>query len=253
VPVDLILDAFIIAANAVLAVRLCLSGLGRRYRSFFLFLIFEFLRNLVILPLNPTGTAYYKVWVLTEPMEWMLYVLVVLEIYSLVLADYRGLYSAGRWCLMLAVGVSLVSAALTLAAPVHAVEQSQLMTYYYVAERAVYFSLAVFLLTILALLMRYPIVLNRNIIAHSLIFSIYFLGNTCSYQLLSAGGFRMIGVVRLAIILLGLGSLGAWLVSLSRAGEERRQQLHPAWMPGREEELVGQLRRLNFALQGLIN
>ena len=251
--VDLILGAFTIAANAMLAARLCLSGLGRLYRSFFLFLIFEFLRNLAILPLDPRGRAYYKIWVLTEPMEWIFCVLVVLEIYSLVLADYRGLRAAGRWCLMLAVAVSLVGAALTLAAPVHAVEQSQLMTYYYVAERAVYFSLAVFLLTILALLMRYPIVLNRNIIAHSLIFSIYFVGNTCSYQLLTASGFRMIGVVRLAIALVGVVSLGAWLAALSRAGEQRRQQLHPAWMPGREEELVGQLRRLNFALQGLIS
>ena len=250
-PVDLILDDFIIAANAMLALRLCLSGLHRRYRYFFLFLIFEFIRSLTILPLDPGGRAYYKIWVLTEPMEWLFYALVVLEIYSLVLADYRGLYTAGRWCLMLAVGVSLACAALTLAAPVHSVQQSQLMTYYYVAERAVYFSLAVFLLTILTLLMRYPIVLNRNIIAHSLIFSIYFLGNTCLYQLLSAGGFRMMGVVRLAVTLLNAGTFGAWLLALSRAGEQRRQQLHPSWMPGREEELVGQLRRLNLALQGL--
>ncbi|HVN06181.1 MAG TPA: hypothetical protein VMT86_17285 [Bryobacteraceae bacterium] len=251
--VDLIRDAFMIAVTAMLAVRLCLSGLSRRYRSFFLFLILEFARDLALLPLNPSGAAYYKVWVLTEPMEWLFYALVVLEIYSLVLADYRGLYTAGRWCLMLAVGVSLACAALTLAAPVHSVQQSQLMTYYYVAERAVYFSLAVFLLTILALLMRYPIVLNRNIIAHSLIFSTYFLVCACSYQLLSAGGFRMIGVVRLAITLLNVGTLGAWLVALTQAGEQRRQQLHPSWMPGREEELVGQLQRLNFALQGLIN
>ena len=62
------------------------------------------------------------------------------------------------------------------------------MRYYYVAERAVYFSLVVFLLSILGFLMQYPITLSRNIIVHSMVFSVYFLGNTVLYLLLSMLG-----------------------------------------------------------------
>jgi hypothetical protein len=40
----------------------------------------------------------------------------------------------------------------------------------------------------------------------------------------------------------------AWLALLNPAGEARKQQLRPQWMPGREEELVHQLNYLNTAL-----
>jgi hypothetical protein len=35
---------------------------------------------------------------------------------------------------------------------------------------------------------------------------------------------------------------------LNKAGEQRRQRLHPARLPGREEQLIGQLNSLNMAL-----
>ena|SRR5579871_2950046 len=247
------LDYLIIAATALLAARIYLSGLRGRYRSLFLFLIFEVLRGCAFAPMAPAGRAYYWTWICTEPMEWLLYILVVLEIYALVLRDYRGLATAGRWCLMFAIVVALFAAGASLLAPSNYTQQSPLVAYYYYAERAVYFSLVVFLLTILGLLMRYPIVLNRNIIAHSLIFCAYFLSITIIYQLLVSNGFRVMPLVRYSMDLLNLGILGAWLLLLNRAGEKRKQQLRPSWMPGEEEELVGQLNRLNLAMQSLIS
>jgi hypothetical protein len=247
-----VLDFLIIAATAALAARLQFSGLRLRYRAFFSFLLFEVLRGIAFAPLNQAGHTYYRVWTITEPMEWFLFVLVVLEIFSLALQDYPGLATVGRWSLVVAVGIALVAAAATVFAPSHASEQSQLMTYYYLAERAVYFSLAIFLLTILALLTRYPVVLNRNIIVHSLVFSLYFLFITFIYHLMNTSGLRVINLVRYSIESANLGILFVWLALLRPAGEQRKQQLRPHWMPGREEELVGQLNRMNLALQSLI-
>jgi hypothetical protein len=55
----------------------------------------------------------------------------------------------------------------------------------------------------LALLMRYPITLNRNVIIHS-VFSAYFLSNTAIFSPLR---------------LLNLGALGTRLAMLNKAGE----------------------------------
>jgi hypothetical protein len=243
-----ILDLLILAGTAILSVRLLATGLHRRYRVFFSFLIFETLRLGVVACLESASDAYQKFFVLTEPLEWLLFVLVVLEIFALVLQDYRGLATVGRWALITAVLVALLASGITLMAPSQTTIQGHLMRYYYVAERAVYFSLVVFLLSILGFLMQYPITLSRNIIVHSMVFSIYFLGNTVLYLLLSMSGAGSAPAVGHALSAVTLAAVGAWLMLLNPAGEVRKLRLRPQWMPGREEELVSQLNHLNAAL-----
>jgi hypothetical protein len=245
-----ILDLLIIACTAVLSVRLFTTGLYRRYRVFFFYLIFATSRFIVLDSLNQASNSYQYVWVLTEPLEWLFYVLVVLEIYALVLQDYRGLSTAGRLTLIAGIVVALLASAIILMAPSQSVlvQKSHLMRYYYVAERAVYFSLMAFLLSILGLLMRYPITLSRNIIVHSMVFSVYFLANTVIYLLLSVRGKGSIAAVTYAISIITLTAVGAWLVLMKQAGEHRKVRLRPQWMPGREEQLVSQLNHLNAAL-----
>jgi hypothetical protein len=245
-----ILDLLILAGIAILSVRLYVTGLHHRYRVFFFYLIFATLRNGVVVSIGQQSNTYQKIFVLTEPLEWLFLVLVVLEIYALVLQDYRGLSTAGRWALITAVIIALLASGLSLMAPSQAmfIQRSHLMRYYYVAERAVYFSLAVFLLSILSLLMQYPITLSRNIVVHSMVFSVYFLGNSLIYLLLSMRGKGSIPMVSWALSGITLAAVGAWLVLLNPAGELRKLRLRPQWMPGREEQLVSQLNHLNAAL-----
>jgi hypothetical protein len=243
-----ILSLLIAAGTASLSIRLFAIGLYRRYRIFFFYMIFATVQLGVLASIGEDNGAYQKVWVLTEPLEWLFYVLVVLEIYALVLQDYRGLATVGRWALITAVVVALLASGISLMAPSHLTRQGTLMRYYYVAERAVYFSLVVFLLSILGFLMQYPITLSRNVIVHSMVFSVYFLGNTFLYLMLSMRGFESIVAVTNALSLITLAAVGAWLLMLNPAGELRKVSLRPQWMPGREEELVSQLNHLNAAL-----
>jgi|SRR5580658_502186 hypothetical protein len=241
-----ILNLLIVAGTAILSARLFVAGLHRRYRVFFLYLIFATLHVGVLACIKPGADTYERVWVLTEPFEWLFYVLVVLEIYALVLQDYRGLSTVGRWALIVAVLVALSASGISLMAPSLLTGQGRLMRYYYVAERAVYFSLVVFVLTILGVLMQYPITLCRNIVVHSMVFSLYFLGNTVLYLLLSMFGKDTIPAIAYEAVT--LAALGIWLVMLNPAGELRKLRLRPHWMPGKEEELVSQLNQLNAAL-----
>jgi hypothetical protein len=241
------LDLLILAGTAILSVRLFSTDLYRRYRVFLIYLIFATLRSSVSTILAQKSNAYQKFWVLTEPIEWLLYVLVVLEIFALVLQDYRGLATFSRWALITAVLVALLASGISLMAPSQST-QSHLMRYYYVAERAVYFSLVAFLVSILGFLLQYPITLSRNIVLHSMVFSVYFLCNTVLYLLLSMRGFAVLPQVSEALSAVTLAAIGAWLVLLNPAGELRKLRVRPQWMPGQEDVLVGQLNQLNAAL-----
>jgi hypothetical protein len=55
-------------------------------------------------------------------------------------------------------------------------------------------------------------------------------------------------VVRYSLYIITLGALGAWLAMLNPAGELRQLRVRPQWMPGRDEQLVNQLKHLNAAL-----
>jgi hypothetical protein len=244
-----VFDLLIVAGTAVLSIRLLTTGLYRQYKAFLLYLIFATLHSGVLTIPRPDSKLYYEIWIWTEPVEWLFFVLVVLEVYSLVLQNYRGLATAGRWFIMAAVAVALLASALMVIAPSHHSSQGPTLTYYYIAERAVYFSLVVFLLTTLGLLMRYPIPLSRNVIVHSVVFSIYFFAVTIIYTVLSMFGPGVITAVTLALDGVMLAALVIWIAMLNPAGEEKHERhLRPNWAPGREEELVGQLNNLNAAL-----
>jgi hypothetical protein len=242
------INVLIVVGATLLSARLYFLGLHRRYPAFVLFLMFFGMQSAVLTVLSRTSGAYQRVWLLTEPIEWILYVWVVLELYSLVLRDYPGLYSVGRWSLIVAISAALLTSGFSLIVPSHSTQQGRLMAFYYIAERAVNFSLVVFLVTILLLLTWYPITLNRNTIIHSLVFSVYFISNTAIFVLLTTRGFGMIRIAGYVIQAVNLGALGIWLAMLNTAGEQDRQKLRPGWMPGREEELVLQLNGLNIAL-----
>jgi hypothetical protein len=243
-----VVNVLIAAATVLLAARLYLLSLHRPYRAFFFFLIFSALQSVTLAVLNRTTSTYQMTCLLTEPIGWIFCAWVVLELYSLVLQDYHGLYTVGRWSLIVSISAALLASGFSLIVPSHYTRQGYLMAYYYVAERAVYFSLAVLLLTILALLTRYPIVLKRNAILHSVIVSAYFIGNTAIFLMLSTRGIAVIPAAAYAIQAVNLVALGTWLVIFNAAGEQHQQRLRPAWLPGREAELVTQLNSLNVAM-----
>jgi len=249
--IDRIIYWLVVAGTALLGVRLYTSGLSQKYRAFFYYLIFATLQSTVMVFLHngPHDKSYTYAYIGTEPIGWIFYALVVLELYSLVLADYQGLYTVGRWALIIAVAMAVLASAASLLAPSrdpgHA---SQVLPYYYLAERAVYLSLIVFLVTIFFVLLQYPITLKRNIVVHLVVFLVYFLGNAVVYSVVSMRGSGTIHVVKYGLMAVTVGSLGTWLALLNPAGELLKVRLRPAWMPGKEEQLVGQLNSLNAAL-----
>ena len=86
-------------ANATAALRLYQLDLNRVYRFFFAYLVLTTARSLLLLPFNVRENTYGLIYLATLPILWVFYILIVLELYSLVLQNYSGIYSLGRWTL----------------------------------------------------------------------------------------------------------------------------------------------------------
>jgi hypothetical protein len=166
-------------AYGVLAVRLWSTGLFRRYSFFFGFIVFRVVRALLLAALHSYSTPYAWVWMVTQPVLWILYILVLLELYALVLESYKGLATVGRWALMAGLGLAVGISALSLGADLSSESEYPLLRYWTVIDRGVQSSLVLFLLFITMFLAWYPLKLSRNVVVHSVVYAAYFLSGAC--------------------------------------------------------------------------
>ena len=91
----------------LMVLQLYRTGLYLRYPIFFAYFIFRIPNSVWPFFLEVSSWPYQQAWVLTEAIEMVFYVLMVLELYRLVLEKYKGLYSLGRWALYLSLAISL--------------------------------------------------------------------------------------------------------------------------------------------------
>jgi hypothetical protein len=231
------------------ALKLFRSGLYRRYRFFFVYLVSLVPYGICLLVLDVKSGLYQKFWTVTVPLFWLLYLLVVFELCGLILEKHKGLYTLGRWAMFLGLAVAVTLSVLSLLPRITPAtpQRSRIMGYILATERGVDFSLAIFILLILFFLSRYPVPLSRNVVVHSVVFSLFFLSNTLGVLLRSVFGLHI--SVEINLFLMGISSacVVAWLVLLNAKGEKVRvRTLH--FGHGDEERILLQLDSLNDTL-----
>lgn len=230
--------------------RLLHFGLHRKYRVFFAYLLFSACRSGVLLALDVRSGAYMKFWIVSQPVLWVFYVLLVLELYSLILDSHRGLYTLGRWAMYGALALALISSLISLAPPANdPLRQSEWIAFYALVARGLLFSLVVFLALIMLFLSRYPVVLNRNVIVHSLVYSVFFLSSSLAFLLRSMFGYQMTHSSNTLLTGISAACVLAWSFFLTAEGERRACRLRPALSgAGQERHLIQQLDALNATL-----
>lgn len=238
-----------IIANGIAAWRLYQLDLHRVYRFFFAYLVFAAVRSLTlfVLPSGVSSDTYAVVYLLTAPILWLFYVLVVLELYSLVLRNYPGIQSLGRWTLYGALVFSVTVSILALI-PSAGVESSRVLFWCLPVERGVVFSLVIFLLLILAFLSIYPVALCRNILVHCVVYSVFFLGISMMILIRNMVGYEITHLLNTVVLAMNLGCYAAWTFFLTREGERRITMLRQNWTPEDEQRLVDQLNSINTTL-----
>jgi len=238
--------AVAIAANAILVVRLYALGLHKSYPYFFTYLIFQTARSLALIAFPVSSFTFAYIFVYTQPVLWVFYVLVVLEVYDKVLNDWKGIKSLGQWALygslVIAVGVSF----LTLI-PFWGKEDSKLLFWVTTVERGVLTSVLLFLFLILLFLSRYPLHLRRNIIVHCVVYTIFFLGLSMTLLVRNVRGWAIMPTLNHVVEIISLACYGVWIIFLTKKGEERTVALKHS-DPADERRRIEQLKLLNDTL-----
>ncbi len=239
-----------ILAGALTVAKLYKLQLHRVYRVFWLYLAVRTARSaLFYFLLADRPSAYSWAWLLTQPFMWAFYVLIVLELFSLVLQDFPGIYTFSRRVLAagLVVGVALSAASLWLTsgpAPV----KFPVLRFYTMIERGVDTSLVIFLLILAAFLSWYPVPLRRNALAHTIVYCVYFISSTAVLLIRDRVGPQVYAIVNTGVLAISSLCAIAWLFLFSRQGEVRKTSLRSSVRTGDAERAVEQLSALNRSL-----
>jgi len=231
------------------AVKIYSTGLYKRYRIFFAYLLFRIPYTVAGLVMNTSSNIYLYFWVLTIPITWAFYILVVRELCGLVLEQYAGLKTLGRWFMYVATVISLSLSVLSLLPRLTpATPQRSRILYYIIAiDRGVTLSLAIFLVLMIFLLSRYPVRLSRNVVTYVVVYTVFFLSSSMTMLLKSVFGLKIYSAIDSGFMALASACGFAWFWLLSEKGEEATVSL-PNMDSKQEEHLLSQLDSLNQTL-----
>ena len=187
-------------------------------------------------------------WRATEPIVWVFYVLVVLELCSLILKDYRGIHALGRWIVYGSLALSvLLSIVTVLPTWKRSAEGAFSIQRYLMVERGVDFAVVVLLLLLLVFLVLFPVQLSRNVIVHSVLYAVFFTTNSMGILIVNLTAVRFSVQVNTCLMGIGVLCLIGWLTLITRDGEQKIMAIrHP--VPVDEDRLVSQLKEINATL-----
>jgi hypothetical protein len=245
----LCLKAVSLLGSLLMVLHLYRTGLYRRYPIFFAFFVFRIPNSTWPFFLDVSSPLYQQVWILTEPIEFGFYVVMVVELYKLVLEKYKGLYTAGRWALALSLAISVAISAISLIPRISPSmpQRSKIMFYVLATERGIQTGSALFIILILGFLSLFPVKLSRNVRMHALMFSIFFLSNTFVVLMRSLFGLRMADETNTILLGINAVSILTWLTLLRVTGEDSSAATVPI-APEHESRLLVHLDSLNAAL-----
>ncbi len=252
----------------VLYFRLRRLGLHRTYRWFGFYLLFQLLRSgsLMLVPrlaltrvesfpwflprfAGFNGNSYGWLWVFTQPLMEIFYVLMALELVSLILEKFRGIASLGKWAVIGGLIFGVLIASMTLVPDLsNPAEQYPLLRYFTVIDRGITSSLVLFLLFISGFLVWYPVPLSRNLLAHSAIYTTYFLCISAAAFIRNLGGAPAVEIANLTLAGGAFACILAWLLALNRKGETRAVTIRQRWDAKQQERLIEQLSAINASL-----
>ena len=236
-------------ASALVIWKIFFIGLYHTYRYFLASMGLALLRSAILFPFAPISETYYRLWVATQPLIWLSYILVVFELYSLALKRYQGIYSLSRWFFLGSLAASMTISALTLLPTMSGPPAAYPLRYYYaLAERGVVTSLAFLLFLLLILVAWFPVPLSRNLVTHASIYTAYFFVTNVIvlfWHLGPKANNYYSSVFRLVFAFI---CYLCWVLFLSHRGEDRIASLRLGRNPISEKRLLGQLETLNATL-----
>ena len=242
-----------IGLKIVLLFRIYRLDLAKRFPMLTLCLAFSAFRTSGTFLLLQVENLEAASWlhVVTQPMLWALYFLVVSEFYSLMLADFPGLRRLSRIFFYSAVaGATLGCCILVMLEQQAGAVDHPVLGYLIVQDRSIFLCLSVLMALFYLFLSFYRIQVRRNLLVVSACFGGYFISSSVLAAVFRYLGGSFTSVRNLANSFFYLAALSCASVWLSRAGE--LQTCTPR-LPGKADRklelvLVGQLHDFNYVL-----
>jgi hypothetical protein len=200
-------------------------------------------------PLSIGSSTYRILWKSTEPVLWILYTLVVLELCSLIFKEYRGIQALGRWTVYGSLAVSVFLSTVILAPTWRNSNEPILSTpRFLMVERGIDSALVFLLLLLLVFLVLLPISLSRNVVIHSVLYAVFFVTSSLGILIVNLTGFEFGRVVSACVQGIFLFCLVAWITLLSRTGETKLAEFRKPLPEAYEQRLIEQLSHINATL-----
>jgi len=230
------------ALQSVLIVRLWQLHLLKRYPVLAAYLGFSLLRGVALLyylrsGLRLPGKGYTLLYLSTRPVLWIFYFLIIFELYSLMLEQFRGIRRLGRLILLVALAVVTgLSCVMVLLDERGGFHPYPFLAYWVLQERSVFLCLSVLAFFLMLFVSHYQIATRRNIWVLFVCFSGYFVSETVIYALRRHFGAEFNRDLNLAnACFYALALLGSALF-VSASGEREAQSMTMPW--GRERREV---------------
>ncbi len=236
-------------------------GLVRRYRMLSIYLVFSFFRSVASVYLRQTGTrlfgfnGYAFLYVYTQPLLWALFFLLILELYSLILEDFPGIRSLGRWVMFSGLGAAtLAGCALMLLD-----RQAGFFHYPFFAalalrERSVFLCLGALTALLVSFISHFRLPVARNLLVLCASFGGYFILNAQLSILVHYFGDTFVSLRNVLNSSFFFAALLGATVFLSKAGEMEARQISAPWAEQNRElelALLSQLQGFNEVLAGV--
>jgi hypothetical protein len=235
----------------ILLLRLWQQELLAVYRWFGVYLAVSVAQAIVLSQIETGTDTYAFVYLPFAAVMAVLALLVILEVYSLVLRQYIGIGSVGRWAIGGALAIAVTVSAVSVRADLsNSGDLYPILFYTSVILRAVYSALLLFMVGITLFVVWFPIPLPYNTILHTMLFAVRFCGSTLVFlarNFLGASPETVNALSTGDMFVHSLCLIG-WILFLRREGEQRTAVFGHRWRPEETAKLVGQLDAINNTL-----
>ncbi len=234
----------------LLSIRLFWSGLFLRYRCFFALVVLLAVRNLALSLAQGHVFAFFWIWMATEPIVVLAYILTVFEIFALTLQRYHGLRVFSRSVLTFAMVAASAISVLSIFPDLefNASADNQWFLLVNVVRRGLYTSLLGFLVLLVTLISFFPVRLSRNTILHVVLFSTWFLFHTSASLAINFRGKDFVPLVNAAAGLVAVLTSAAWCFLLTQAGEKVETAVRSNLSDEQAGMLLDKLKSINESL-----
>lgn len=225
-----------------LIVRLFLNDLHRAYPFFTIYLLSQAIQ-LPIVYLGVRTTRYAYAYLGTESLVLCLYALITQEQFSNV---FRNMPGIERFALRFVKGALAFAVVTSLLLMHFEHTQEHLMGRFFIFERAIVFSLVLFVLIMAAFLVYYPVPLTRNTVIYAIGYAFYFLSKATMFFTINTGMADESRILTQNVaVTIPVICLALWVVLLNRKGQERTLTVGHRWNPAQEQALLDQLQSIN--------